>query len=132
MGMFSWKTNDTRRSIWNRYSNHGTFRVYMVDHLGNQWIEDSYEGYGEFGGKDFYELLAEMNCLRPEDSIPEDSGCQGVRAMLERAEDYTDKMRLLGIDLWHSDRPFISPQLTERPRPKSTGKPPKDCPHQGM
>jgi hypothetical protein len=104
----------------------------MVDHLGNQWIEDSYEGYGEFGGKDFYELLAEMNCLRPEDSIPEDSGCQGVRAMLERAEDYTDKMRLLGIDLWHSDRPFISPQLTERPRPKSTGKPPKDCPHQGM
>lgn len=131
MGMFSWKTNDTRKSITNRYSERGTFRVYMVDHLGNQWIEDSYNGYGEFGGKDFYELLAEMNGLRPEDALPDDA-CRGVRHMFERADDYTEKMRLLGIDLWHSGRPFISPQLTEKPRKKSTGNPPQDCPHQGM
>jgi|TARA_R110000782_G_scaffold6510_4_gene22372 hypothetical protein len=33
----------------------------MLDDKGNSWKEDNYEGYGEFGGKDYYELLAEMN-----------------------------------------------------------------------
>tara|TARA_R110002051_G_C8368524_1_gene443121 strand:- start:38 stop:289 length:252 start_codon:yes stop_codon:yes gene_type:complete len=35
----------------------------MKDDGGNTWREDSYEGYGDFGGKDYYELLAEMNDL---------------------------------------------------------------------
>ncbi len=70
MGFFSFKTNDTRRSIWNKYSDRKTFRVYMTDHLGNQWVEDDYDGYGVFGGKDFYELLAEMNDLRSKDLPP--------------------------------------------------------------
>ncbi|QSS96119.1 hypothetical protein [Psychroflexus sp. ALD_RP9] len=35
----------------------------MVDDNGNTWKELSYNGYGIFGGKDFYELLAEMNGL---------------------------------------------------------------------
>lgn len=61
MGFFSWKTIDTDRSITNRYSSRGTFTVYMVDDKGNSWREKNYGGYGEFGGKDFYELLAEMN-----------------------------------------------------------------------
>jgi len=61
MGFFSWKTQDTGRSIANKYSNRSTFSVRMTDNSGNEWIEDDYEGYGEFGGKDFYELLAEMN-----------------------------------------------------------------------
>ena len=102
----------------------------MVDHLGNQWAEDSYNGYGEFGGKDFYELVAEMNGIRPEDSMPE--GSPALSGMFERAEDYTNRMRLLGIELWYSGKPFISPQLTEKPREKSTGNPPQDCPHQGF
>lgn len=116
MGFFSFKTNDTRRSIWNKYSDRKTFRVYMTDHLGNQWVEDDYDGYGVFGGKDFYELLAEMNDLRSKDSPP---------------EDHAESMRSLGIDLWYSGKPFISPQLTQKPRKKSTGRPPKDCPNQG-
>jgi hypothetical protein len=33
----------------------------MVDDKGNVYHEDDYEGYGVFGGKDYYELLAEMN-----------------------------------------------------------------------
>ena len=37
--------------------------VWMLDDKGNTWQEDAYEGYGVFGGKDFYELLAEMNGL---------------------------------------------------------------------
>lgn len=61
MGFFSWITQDTERSISNSSSDFGTFRVFMLDNKGNKWVEDDYEGYGVFGGKDFYELLAEMN-----------------------------------------------------------------------
>ena len=61
MGFFSWKTQDTDRSIPSQYSNRSTFRVQMLDNKGNVFTETNYEGYGVFGGKDFYELLAEMN-----------------------------------------------------------------------
>ena len=61
MGFFSWKTQDTGKSINNHYSGIPTFKVIMTDNKGNQWVEENYEGYGEFGGKDFYELLSEMN-----------------------------------------------------------------------
>ena len=63
MGFFSWKTQDTDVSIANQYSTRSTFRVQMLDDKGNVWTEDDYNGYGEFGGKDYYELLAEMNGL---------------------------------------------------------------------
>jgi len=61
MGFFSWKTNDTTKSINNHYTGIPTFRVIMTDNKGNQWVEDNYEGYGIFGGKDYHELLDEMN-----------------------------------------------------------------------
>lgn len=61
MGFFSWRTQDTDRSISNAYSPNETFPVFMVDDKGNTWFEDDYKGYGSFGGKDYYELLAEMN-----------------------------------------------------------------------
>jgi hypothetical protein len=63
MGFFSWLTQDTGESIANRYSNRKTFTVYMTDNKGNRWKEEDYEGYGVFGGKDYYELVAEMNGL---------------------------------------------------------------------
>jgi hypothetical protein len=61
MGFFSWKAQDTGRSIPSHYSQRQTITVYMLDNKGNKWKEDDYEGYGVFGGKDYYELLAEMN-----------------------------------------------------------------------
>ena len=63
MGFFSWKTQDTNKSIANRYSSRPTFTVYMVNplNLDEYYKEDNYEGYGVFGGKDYYELLAEIN-----------------------------------------------------------------------
>ena len=63
MGFFSWKTQDTNRSIANSSSRRETFRVIMTDDKGNKYVEDNYEGYGVFGGKDYYRLLAEMNGL---------------------------------------------------------------------
>ena len=68
MGFFSWRTQDTDRSIANNYSTRKTFPVVMIDNKGNKWVEQDYEGYGVFGGKDYYELLAEMNGITDKDS----------------------------------------------------------------
>lgn len=61
MGFFSWKTCDTHMSIANSSSERYTFCVYMITPDGRVFQELEYEGYGVFGGKDFYELLAELN-----------------------------------------------------------------------
>jgi hypothetical protein len=58
-GQFSWMTQDTNRQIGSEREN--TIDVYMFDDKGNKWYEPNYEGYGEFGGKDYYELLDQMN-----------------------------------------------------------------------
>jgi hypothetical protein len=86
MGFFSWKTQDTDESIANSYSNRDTFRVQMIDNAGNVFTEDNYEGYGVFGGKDFYELLAEMN------------GFKSNRFEIG-TDEYTDEARGFGITL---------------------------------
>jgi hypothetical protein len=83
MGFFSWNTQDTDKSIANQYSNRKTFRVQMIDNKGNVWTEDNYEGYGRFGGKDYYELLAEMNGFTSD----------------KTGEVYTDEARGEGITL---------------------------------
>ena len=86
MGFFSWKTQDTDNSIANNYSNRNVFRVEMIDNAGNVYTEDNYEGYGIFGGKDFYELLAEMNGF--------------VSDKYEKGTDeYTNEARGVGISL---------------------------------
>jgi hypothetical protein len=63
MGFFSWFTQDTDRSISNSFSTRKPFPVYLLDDKGNEYYEPEYEGYGEFGGVDYYELMAEMNGL---------------------------------------------------------------------
>jgi len=83
MGFFSWNTQDTDKSIANQYSNRKTFRVQMMDNKGNVWTEDNYEGYGRFGGKDYYELLAEMNGFESD----------------KTGDEYTDEARGEGITL---------------------------------
>ena len=104
MGFFSWITQDTDRSIPNHFSYRSTFSVTMTDNKGNQWHEDEYEGYGVFGGKDFYELLAEMN---------------------------GKKTREEGIDLAFGSEPYISPNLTESKNWKWVNEHPETCPDQG-
>jgi hypothetical protein len=83
MGFFSWNTMDTDKSIANEHSNRKTFRVQMMDNKGNVWTEDNYDGYGRFGGKDYYELLAEMNGFTSD----------------KTGDEYTDEARGEGISL---------------------------------
>lgn len=106
MGFFSWVTQDTNKSIANNASLRDTFPVVMIDNKGNRWNEKNYEGYGVFGGKDYYELLAEMN---------------GITSDL-KGEEYTEEMRLKGIDLAFKDNGsgdhtsgVLYPNLIENP-----------------
>jgi len=61
MGFFSWVTSDTEMSITNRYTERGALPVYVLCPDGTNIYEDNYNGYGVFGGKDIYELVAEWN-----------------------------------------------------------------------
>jgi hypothetical protein len=63
MGFFSFITSDTNKSISNSFSNRGALPVHMITEDGQVFTEDDYEGYGVFGGKDIYELIAELNEL---------------------------------------------------------------------
>lgn len=105
MGFFSWKTQDTNKSICNSYSSRTTFKVTMTDDKVNKWTEENYEGYGVFGGKDYYELLAEMNGLS------------------------SDRMK--GIELDLSGRPCIRPNLNEDSDIKWKEEGPETCRQQG-
>ena len=95
MGQFSWITQDTFEPIREKFgcSYKPLTTAYMHDNKGNVWEETEYEGYGEFGGKDYYQLVAEMN--RPEH-------CNGD----------VDHDRSIGIDIAFSGFPFLSPHLT--------------------
>ena len=104
MGYFSFKTQDTNRSICNRDSRRDTFRVFMYDDKGNRHYERNYAGYGVFGGVDYYELLAEMN---------------------------GKKTREQGIKIAYSGKPYKAPNLAESPVWDYINEAPERCEDQG-
>ena len=109
MGFFSWQTQDTNKSIANiEQSTRDTFTVYLRDDKGNGWKEEAYSGYGDFGGKDYYELLAEMNGLGSDRDA-------GIKLAFDKERNATAK--------W--------PTLTEDKDSEVTGKP-RECRHQGF
>jgi len=59
MGQFSWMTIDTGEQVYNDYDKEV---YYLLAPGGKKWEEEDYEGYGVFGGKDAYQLVAELNC----------------------------------------------------------------------
>ena len=108
MGFFSFNTQDTKKSIPNIYSERHTFKVIMTDNQGNKYIETEYDGYGEFGGVDFYELTDKMN------------GGKGDRE--NGINIYFDKN--------YRSKGYIFPSLSESGE-YFDGKRPKDCAFQG-
>lgn len=63
MGNFSWCTSDTRKSIpcvLDAYEGAPSV-VYLLNPFGTPYKEADYEGYGVFGGRDVFELVAEWN-----------------------------------------------------------------------
>lgn len=101
MGQFSWFTQDTHHRIQNGVCH----RVCMTDDKGNQYWEDCYEGYGEFGGKDYFELMAEMNGFKVTD--------------FKGYSDPHDHLRMKGIslafdeDTYGTSKKWKHPSLTE-------------------
>jgi hypothetical protein len=65
-GQFSWMTQDTGQQIGSQDEN--KISVYMFDNKGKYWFERDYDGYGVFGGKDYYDLVAEMNGYTADDA----------------------------------------------------------------
>lgn len=61
MGCFSWITSDTNKSISSYDSCRGSFPVYLLCPDGTKIKEENYEGYGIFGGRDAYALVAIWN-----------------------------------------------------------------------
>ena len=122
MGQFSWFTQDTHHRIVSDEEH----TVYLVDDKGNKYREDFYEGYGVFGGKDFYELLAEMNGYSHKD-YEDGSGiitCPDGRKF--GTDNVSEDIRNIGIELAfgeheggsckypHGDNPNLKwPSLTE-------------------
>ena len=126
MGFFSWKTMDTDESIPNVYSNKPAFKVTLIDDKGNKWTETAYDGYGIFGGMDYYVLLAEMN-----------------RELLENIEgaklnfNDTETVRDMGISLEFHGNEAVKKQITwpnfvrNPDRWEWKNEQPKTCPNQG-
>ncbi len=155
MGQFSWKSQDTHRQIfcdWDEYGDQRTF--YMIDPRdGTKYKEEAYEGYGIFGGRDFYELFADIN---KQQSSELDRAKDDIKKFEEIfSKEYKDLThdelkykRRFGIDLWfkYIEPPYdlrnqadpykvISPILVENPDYwrcyTGFGKHPEDDPDQG-
>tara|TARA_R110002020_G_C16156603_1_gene763055 strand:- start:365 stop:850 length:486 start_codon:yes stop_codon:yes gene_type:complete len=153
MGFFSWHTNDTDRSIANRYQDsRKTFTVYMIDNKGNRYVEEEYEGYGVFGNKDYFELLAEMNFPDEAKKIRSDLILRGKPDLTWPNGIKLDDLDLsgsggavsitllrnLGLDLrdkhYHKKFGEISiswPNLVEDPNAQWKNEESPDCPYQG-
>ena len=117
MGCFSWITQDTDMSIL--MDGHGPKSLqgktyYMWDNKGNCWAEPKYEGYGVFGKKDYFVLLAEMNC-NYDDNVS------------------FDAKREYGIGLEYSSNKdgILFPNFTEYPSWVWRNEQPKQCFYQG-
>jgi len=61
MGVFSWITSDTKRSIPAWGSGRAPIPVYLLSPTGERYQETDYDGYGIFGGVDAYEMVAKWN-----------------------------------------------------------------------
>lgn len=102
MGQFSWFTQDDHTQIVDGKK----AVVYMVDPRdGVTYKEMCYKGYGVFGGRDYYELLADMNtkiALRDYDFKRKEYEELLSKKFEDLTADDIGKKRSVGIHLWFS------------------------------
>jgi hypothetical protein len=104
-GQFGWMTQDTGEQIpsWRNT------KVCMFDNDGNKWTEHSYQGYGVFGGKDYFDLLAEMNGYDKDD----------VGKLKNEFDRPIDTLRQIGIEVAYgkleprNSKPVLFPALVK-------------------
>lgn len=107
MGFFSFITSDSNESIPNIHSGRKTFPVYMATPGPNRKVfeEKEYDGYGVFGGKDIYVLIAELNNLCP-NGTHEDKRMEAIALIYKTViTDGTTKF-IKGIDFTRWDQPL--------------------------
>lgn len=106
MGQFSWMSQDTNEQIFND-APAGFQTVHMVDPRdGTDYVETDYEGYGRFGGMDFYALIVDIN----KDFILKQYADTGYldddnmkilnKPLKEWTKEDQDEIRHTGISLW--------------------------------
>lgn len=100
-GQFSWLLPDGT-PIYSDHENEGT--IYMLDDKGNRWEENSYEGYGVFGGKDYFDLVAEMNGVSEVPGLPPK---EKDKKLFQGADDIEmqrrQELRAIGIDMYYDE-----------------------------
>lgn len=116
MGFSSFKTIEGK-SISNAFSSKGAFKVYMIDNKNNKYIERAYQGYCEFGGKDFFVLTYEMNTG---EKVDDDNFNQHEHARQEGIKMFFEK-----------DKDLIFPIFSTSKHRKWENKKPESCDFQG-
>lgn len=90
MGFFSFHTNDTGEPIYNAHqSERPTRPVFMLMPSGEMFTELYYNGYGVFGGYDFYACVAVLN----------GHGDEWRDAHRSAKPDALERLREIGIDM---------------------------------
>jgi hypothetical protein len=98
MGFFSWKTADTQESIPVWASSRPTFTVHVQLPDGRETlVEERYDGYGHFNGRDFFGLVIEINDI--------------ARPRKGREHQFDEKWRTLGISLHYAELDGTTPSL---------------------
>ena len=118
MGQFSWISQDTDEQIFND-APAGTQIVHMVDPRdGTDYVETDYDGYGRFGGLDFYCLIVDINkdfILKQyanTNYLNDDNKEILNKPLKEWTKDDQDEIRHIGISLWFKYfEPDLDPQL---------------------
>jgi len=160
MGQFSWITQDTNEAIRESYGccDEELTSAVMHDNRGNKWVEPKYKGYGVFAGKDFYELLAEMNIPNIKGSTDERRSIGirfsfGTTAIKNKKTGEILKANGINFSSWMQKllhgmsandsvksgewerisikEPYNSPNLTRNPDWEWRNEEPKDDPNQG-
>lgn len=136
MGTFSWITRDSFRSIPNVFCDYDCFTVYMHSPDGRKWKDTEYMGYGVFGGKDYYKVMAEINGLYDREDAIElyYHGWKSWRGVIKARKNLTQeqKDKLLEKNKTKTSEDTLYPALLESSDPpKSFKVKNEECPHQG-